>query len=103
MARSSTTGASRFTFQAASNPYGERRMAERGGQPRNRNATKNRPITDAIRRALLANDGKLARELAEALVKRAIEASDVAAKEVMDRCDGKVAQDIEHSGEVHLT
>ena len=78
-------------------------MAERGGQPGNKNATKNRPITDAIRRVLLANDGEKLRKLAEAMVDRAIEASDSAAKEVTERMDGKVAQEIEHSGDVHVT
>lgn len=78
-------------------------MAERGGQPGNKNATKNRPLTDAIRRVLLAEDGKKLRQLAEALVDRAIEQSDVAAKEVAERVDGKVQQDVEHSGDVHLT
>lgn len=78
-------------------------MAERGAPPGNKNASKNRPITDAIRRALLADDGKKARELAEALVKRAIEQSDTAAKEVLERVDGKVSQDVEHSGEITLT
>jgi hypothetical protein len=78
-------------------------MAERGGQPGNKNATKNRPITDAIRRVLLANDGEKLRKLAEAMVERAIEASDTAAKEVTERVDGKVLQEVEHSGDLHLT
>lgn len=75
-------------------------MAERGGQPGNKNATKNRPLTDAIRRVLLAEDGKKLRELAEALVDRAIAQSDTAAKEVAERVDGKVQQDVEVSGDL---
>ena len=78
-------------------------MASSGGQPGNKNASKNRPLTDAIRRVLLAEDGKKLRQLAEALVDRAIMQSDTAAKEILERSDGKVPQDIEHSGEVHLT
>ena len=71
-------------------------MAERGGQPGNTNATKNRPITDALRRVLLANDGEKMRELTEALVKRSIESSDSAAKEIFERIEGKVPQQLDH-------
>lgn len=74
-------------------------MSERGGQPGNKNASKNKPITDAIRRALLADDGKLVRELAEALIRRAIEQSDTAAKEILERSDGKVKDELGLSGE----
>lgn len=67
-------------------------MAERGGQPGNKNATKNRPITEAITRVLLANDGEKLRALAESLVARAIESDTRAAVEVNDRIEGKVPQ-----------
>ena len=60
----------------------------------NKNAVKNRPITDAITRELLADDGKKLRALAKALVDRAIAESDRAATEVTDRIEGKVAQAI---------
>lgn len=74
-----------------------------GGAPiGNKNATKNKPITDAIRRVLLSNDGEKLRKLAEAMVDRAIEQSDTAAKEINDRVEGKVSQEIEHSGEVNI-
>lgn len=73
-------------------------MAERGGQPGNKNATKNRPITEALNRALLANDGEKLRKLADALVDRAIEKDTAAAKEILDRTEGKVTQGLEHSG-----
>lgn len=70
-----------------------------GGAPEgNKNATKNRPIADALRRVLLANDGEKMRQLVEAHVKRAIESSDAAAKEILDRIDGKVPQPLEHTG-----
>ena len=62
----------------------------------NKNATKNRPITDALRRVLLAEDGKKLRELTEAIVKRSIESSDSAAKEILDRIEGKVPQQLDH-------
>lgn len=65
------------------------------GAPKgNTNATKNRPITEAIQRVLLANDGRQLRALAEALVARAIESDTGAAKEVNDRVEGKVPQAI---------
>jgi len=69
-------------------------MAERGGQPGNKNATKNRPVTDMLRRALLANDGEKMRELTDAMVARAIRESDTAAKEIFERVEGKVPQAI---------
>ncbi len=75
-------------------------MAERGGQPGNDNATKNRPITDALRRALLANDGAKMRKLTDAVLDRAIAESDTAAKEIFERIEGKVPQSLEHSGDL---
>jgi hypothetical protein len=70
-----------------------------GGAPLgNKNATKNKPLTEAIQRALLAEDGKKLRALADALVDRAIEKDTQAAREVLDRVEGKVAQALEHSG-----
>lgn len=72
-------------------------MAESGAQPGNKNATKNRPITDALRRVLLANDGEKMRQLTEAIVQRSIESSDSAAKEIMDRIEGKVPQGLENA------
>lgn len=69
-------------------------MASRGGQIGNTNATKNRPLTEVMRRALLADDGKKLRALADALIDRAIAESDRAASEVFDRIEGKVPQAI---------
>ena len=71
-----------------------------GGAPiGNKNATKNRPITEAITRALLANDGAKLRKLDEALVDRAIESDTRAAIEVNDRIEGKVTQPIAGTGD----
>ena len=71
-----------------------------GGAPiGNKNATKNRPITEAITRALLANDGAKLRKLAEALVDRAIADDTRAAIEVNDRIEGKVTQPIAGTGD----
>lgn len=69
-------------------------MAKAGAPLGNKNATKNRPITEAITRALLANDGEKLRAVAEAIVNRAIMQSDQAASHVLDRVEGKVAQPI---------
>jgi len=71
-------------------------MAERGAPLGNNNATKNRPITDALRRALLAEDGKKMRELTDAIVDRAILQSDSAAREIFERIEGKVPQRVDH-------
>ena len=70
-----------------------------GGAPvGNKNATKNRPWSEAINRALLAEDGKKLRELAERLINRALDGDVTALKEIGDRVDGKVVQQLEHSG-----
>jgi hypothetical protein len=74
-------------------------MAAKGGQPGNKNAVKNRPITEAITRALLANDGEKLRKLADALVDRAIDSDTRAAIEVNDRIEGKVTQPIAGTGD----
>lgn len=69
----------------------------------NKNAIKNRPITDLIRRALLQNDSEKARKLADELVKRAIEGSDRAAVEVLDRIEGKVEQPLSAQIDANVT
>lgn len=58
----------------------------------NKNATKNRPWAEAINRALLAEDGKKLRALAEKLIEKALEGDVAALKEIGDRADGKPAQ-----------
>lgn len=60
----------------------------------NKNATKNRPWAEAVNRALLADDGKKLRLLADKLIDRALEGDVSALKEVGDRIDGKPAQAI---------
>lgn len=69
-------------------------MAEKGAQPGNKNATKNKPWSEAINRALLAEDGKKLRLLADKLIDRALDGDVTALKEVGDRVDGKPAQAI---------
>lgn len=60
----------------------------------NKNATKNKLWADTLNRALLAEDGKKLRELAEKLIDRALEGDVTALKEIGDRVDGKPAQAI---------
>lgn len=64
----------------------------------NKNAVKNRPWSEALNRALLAEDGKKLRALAEKLIDKALEGDVPALKEVGDRIDGKAMQAIEASG-----
>ena len=64
----------------------------------NKNAVKNRPWSEAINRALLADDGKRLRGIAEKIVTLA-EGGDVQAlKEIGDRLDGKPAQQVALTG-----
>lgn len=74
-------------------------MAERGGQPGNTNATKNKWWSGALNRALLANDGEKLRTLAEKLIQRAEEGDIAALKEIGDRMDGKAAQQVIVAGD----
>lgn len=64
----------------------------------NNNRGKNRPWSDAIRRALLANNGKAMREIADALIEKAKDGDVRAAELLGDRFEGKVPQALEHSG-----
>ena len=69
----------------------------------NKNATKNRPWAEAINRALLAEDGKKLRLLADKIIDKALKGDVSALKEVGDRMDGKAAQALEHTGEMHVS
>lgn len=69
-------------------------MAERGGQPGNKNATKAKPWSEAINRVLLANDGEKMRKLAEKIVEKALDGDVPALREIGDRVEGKPAQAI---------
>ena len=68
-------------------------MAERGAQPGNRNAVKNRPFSDAIHRALAraeqTGDFKTLNTIAERLIELACAGDIEAIKMVADRLDGK--------------
>ena len=69
-------------------------MATSGAQPGNKNAVKNRPWSEAINRALLAEDGKKLRALADKLIDAAMEGDVTALKEIGDRIEGKPAQSL---------
>lgn len=71
-----------------------------GAPEGNKNATKNRPWAEAINRALLSEDGKKLRALADKIIDKALEGDVQALKEVGDRMDGKPAQALEHSGDL---
>lgn len=73
-------------------------MAERGGQVGNKNASKNKLWAETINRALLAEDGRKLRALADRLIDKALEGDVTALKEIGDRMDGKSVQAIEASG-----
>jgi len=75
----------------------------KGGAPLgNKNATKNRVWADAVRRACLRGD--TLNELADALIREALDGDMTAMREIGDRLDGKSVQAItnEEGGPVEL-
>ena len=76
----------------------EKPKRKRGAQPGNKNAVGFKPLTDALRRALLAGDGKITRQLADKLVNMARKGNVTAWRELCDRVEGKVPQAVEMSG-----
>lgn len=77
-------------------------MAERGAPIGNKNAVKNKPWSDAINRALLAEDGKKLRALADKLIDKAMEGDVPALREIGDRMEGKAMQAIEATVDASL-
>jgi hypothetical protein len=65
----------------------------------NQNAKEGRIWRDALRRALLADDGKRLRKIADALVDKAEEGDVAAIREIGDRMDGKAAQTLAIGGD----
>ena len=68
------------------------------GRKGNKNATKNRPWSDAIRRAAARRKGGLNR-LADQFIEKVAEGDTAAVKEFGDRFEGKIPQAIEGAGE----
>lgn len=71
---------------------GDARAGSKGGIA---NFDKNRPWREAIRRAILADDGKKLRKIAETLLDKAAEGDVAAIRELGDRIDGRSIQQIE--------
>ena len=69
-------------------------MAGKGGTLGNRHAAHDKPWQAAVKRALLADDGKKLRRIADALCDKAIAGDVQAIKEIGDRLDGRPAQAI---------
>lgn len=67
-------------------------MAESGGQPGNKNASKNKVWIAALNRAVAQDDGKKLRNAAEKLLELAAAGDIAAIRELGDRLDGKAHQ-----------
>jgi len=82
-------------------------MASKGGQPGNKNATKNKPFQQALERAL-AKKGKVDQaeallDVANALICAAEGGDMQAIKELADRLDGKAVQQLDIDANVTMT
>jgi isocitrate dehydrogenase len=73
-----------------------------GAQPGNDNAAKGKKWKDAIHYAI-TKDKQALQDVAKALISKAKEGDVSAIKELGDRIDGKVSQELEHSGEIKAT
>ena len=69
-----------------------------GAPTGHRNGSQQKLWEDAIRRAVLADDGKRLRAIAERLLDKAAEGDIAAMKELGDRVDGKPAQSVSGAG-----
>ena len=65
-----------------------------GGQPGNKNGSRQKPWANALNRAIAQRDGDLLREIAEVVLNQALAGDLQAIKEIADRLDGKPAQSI---------
>ena len=69
----------------------EKSNNSRGGQPGNKNGTKNKPFLDALRRSIAQNPHKL-RAAADKVIDKAEEGDPWAVNFLADRLDGKATQ-----------
>ncbi len=82
-------------------------MATSGGQPGNQNAVKAKRWQQAIDRALekrsKAKSIEALDELAEKLLANCDSGDMAALRELGDRIDGKPSQELQHSGDMHVS
>ena len=67
------------------------------------NNIKNKPARDALNRIITQSDGKELRKVAEAIFAKAQEGDVPAAREIFDRTDGKVVQEVAADVDMNLT
>jgi len=76
-------------------------MANKGGQEGNIN-WKGKVWNDALRRAIVQDDGLRLRKAAEKLLDKAADGEAWAVKEIADRLDGKAAQDVKLEADINI-
>lgn len=77
--------------------------SDAGSKKGKSNFTKNKLWRDVIKRAVLADDGKKLRSIAEALIRKAEQGDVSALKELGDRIDGKVVRETEANDDKNIT
>mgnify|MGYP003110318975 CR=1 FL=1 len=73
-----------------------------GSKPGANNKHKNKLWKETLNRAVLAKDGEALRRIADALIDKAGQGDVAAIKELGDRIDGKVINEIDMNGNVDL-
>jgi len=73
-----------------------------GSKPGTNNKHKNKLWKETLNRAVLAKDGKALRRIADALIDKAGEGDVAAIKELGDRIDGKVVNEIDMKADVDV-
>lgn len=81
----------------------ETAKATRGAPKSNNNAGKNKPWTDALKRALLRNEGKDLEAIAQKVIEMAKDGDIQAIREVGDRVEGKAVQSLEAKVDASVT
>lgn len=74
-------------------------MASPGAPKGNTNASKGKLFEGVIKRALMENDGAKLRSIVEKIIAKAEDGDMQAAREILDRIDGKPKQQVELSGD----
>ena len=81
----------------------ETAKATRGAPKGNNNPGKNKPWTDALKRALLRNEGKDLEAIAQKVIEMAKDGDIQAIREVGDRVEGKAVQSLEAKVDASVT